>query len=40
LIKEPGQIKTLGTEALSTARQLDIRILVKELLNVYENPMS
>jgi glycosyltransferase involved in cell wall biosynthesis len=40
LIKEPGQIKKLGTEALSTARQLDIRILVKELLNVYENPMS
>jgi glycosyltransferase involved in cell wall biosynthesis len=40
LINESGQIKKLGAGALSTARQLDIRVLVKELIKVYENLMG
>jgi 1,2-diacylglycerol 3-alpha-glucosyltransferase len=40
LINEPNQLKKLGLGALSTARQLDIRILAKELLTVYEKAMG
>lgn len=40
LLKDPGQMEKLSKGALNTARRLDIRVLVKDLIEVYKNPMG
>ncbi len=40
LMKQPIQIEKLKKEALKTALQLDIRVLVKDLIGVYNNSIG